>query len=254
MKKNDNNRFRDEAVEKIEAYINDKKLLPHSKLPSERDLCDMWNFNRTTLRCAIQRLVIEGTLYQKRGSGTFVAEPKLLRNLKDLKSISILAKENGITLTNKVLSMDVLEGNKQIIQKLNLSLGDKVYALTRIRYFDDEAVIIENSFLNYNMLPNLIEKNFESESLYTAIENDYKIHLSRGEETIGIAYATDYEAELLGIEVGQAVFSLTGVVYDDSKIPVEYFMSIIKSNKLSFGSTLIKKKGGYCDENSYSRR
>ena len=53
-------RPRDEATEHIECYILEKKLPPHAKLPSERDMCSMWNFNRTTLRSAIKRLIVEG--------------------------------------------------------------------------------------------------------------------------------------------------------------------------------------------------
>ena len=49
-------RPRDEATEYIECYILEKNLPPHAKLPSERDMCSMWGFNRTTLRSAISTL------------------------------------------------------------------------------------------------------------------------------------------------------------------------------------------------------
>jgi GntR family transcriptional regulator len=111
------NRPRDEATEKIEAYIIKNKLEPHTKIPSERDLCEMWDFNRTTLRSAIKRLIVEGKLYQKMGSGTYVAEPKITRNLQDLKALSTLVKDYGHTLTSRVLSVDIIESNKQTTQK-----------------------------------------------------------------------------------------------------------------------------------------
>ena len=50
MKEKNQNRSRDEAVEKIECYIIENKLKPHAKIPSERDMCDMWNIN-----CIIKR-------------------------------------------------------------------------------------------------------------------------------------------------------------------------------------------------------
>jgi GntR family transcriptional regulator len=238
LKETYGNRSRDEATEKIEYYISKNKLAPHTKLPSERDLCTMWDFNRTTLRSAIQRLIVENKLYQKKGSGTYVAEPKLLRNLQDLRSLSTLVEENGQTLSNEILSSEVIESNKQISQKLHLSLGCKVYALTRLRYIDGEAVTIESSFISCDKFPTIEKCDFSKESLYSVMEKHYNMQIMQGEERVGIAYATDYEAELLGLEEGRAVFYLTGVVYDGQGEPIEYFKSIVKENKMRFVSTL----------------
>jgi len=232
------NRSRDEATEKIEYYINMNKLAPHTKILSERDMCALWNFNRTTLRSAIQRLIVEGKLYQKKGSGTYVAQPKLTRNLQDLTALSVAAKHSGRTITNKVLSVDIVESNKQLTQKLHLPLGHQVHALTRLRHLDGEPVIIENSFMDYERFSNLTNHDFEKESLYEVIENESKVQIMRGEERVGIAYATNYEAELLEIEPGKAVFYLSGITCDEEGEPVEYFKSIVRSDKIRFASVL----------------
>jgi GntR family transcriptional regulator len=238
------NRSRDEAIEKIEYYIIKNRLAPHAKIPSERDLCEMWGFNRTTLRTAIQRLVIEGKLYQKKSSGTYIAKPKLVRNLQDLRSLSREVKENGQTINNKVLSTEIMESNKQTTKKLHLSLGHKVYALTRLRYIDGEPATIETSFMDYERFREIENHNFSIESLYSVIESEYSIQIVKGQETVGIAYATDYEAELLEIEPGMAVFYLTGIVYDAAEEPVEYFKSIIRSDKIRFASILRRREDG----------
>lgn len=238
MKDTYRNRSRDEATEKIEYYIIKNKLAPHTKILSERDMCALWDFNRTTLRSAIQRLITEGKLYQKKGSGTYVAQPKLTRNLQDLTALSVSAKNSGRTITNKLLSIDIMETNKQLTQKLHLPLGHKVHALTRLRYLDGEPVTIENSFMDYERFPNLTNHSFEKESLYDIIENESGIQIMQGEERIGIAYATDYEAELLDIEPEKAVFYLSGVTYDGEGEPVEYFKSIVRADKIRFASVL----------------
>ncbi|QAA33436.1 GntR family transcriptional regulator [Clostridium manihotivorum] len=238
------NRSRDEAIEKIEYYIIENKLAPHSKIPSERDLCDMWNFNRSTLRSAIQRLVVEGKLYQKKGSGTYVAKPKLIRNLQELRSLSREVMDNGQSIESKVLSAEIIESNKQTTKKLHLPLGHSVYALTRIRYIDDDPVTIESSFIDGERFKELKIHDFSKESLYAVLEEQYNIEIMKGEERVGIAYATEYEAELLNIEPGQAVFYLTGVVYEEDGSPIEYFKSIVRSDKIRFSSILTKREDG----------
>ncbi len=55
-------RHRDEAVEPIECYLRTNDIPPHGKLPAEREMCEMWGLNRTTLRAAIRRLTETGSL------------------------------------------------------------------------------------------------------------------------------------------------------------------------------------------------
>ena len=45
----------------------------HDALPAERDLAEFSGLSRVTVRNAIKALVREGTLVQRRGSGSFVS-------------------------------------------------------------------------------------------------------------------------------------------------------------------------------------
>ncbi|GMQ61527.1 GntR family transcriptional regulator [Vallitalea maricola] len=231
---------RDEATEKIECFIIKNNLQPHTKIPSERDMCEMWGFNRTTLRSAIKRLIIDGKLYNKKGSGTFVADPKIERNLQDLKSLTELINVRGNKLSSKVISLKVMECNKQISKKLHISLGSKVYELVRLRSINNEPTFMETSYLDYNRFQNLDHYDIVKESLYNILKSEYKVNIIGGEEKIGITYVNSFEAELLNIEEDTAVFFLNGVTWDENNIPLEYFKSLVRADKVKFSSTLKK--------------
>jgi GntR family transcriptional repressor for pyruvate dehydrogenase complex len=62
---------------RIEEAIRQKKLLVGSKLPSERELCEMFAVSRTALREALRRLSARGLIQIKKGSGMFVSELKI---------------------------------------------------------------------------------------------------------------------------------------------------------------------------------
>ena len=94
-----------EAVERIESYINGNILPPTTGFQASGDLCEMWEMNRTTLRSAIRSLIDEGKLYNKVGSGTFVSEPKLTRNLQDMQS----PYETGGKLWEKAAQQSALD-------------------------------------------------------------------------------------------------------------------------------------------------
>ena len=42
-----------EAIEKLEDFIVVNRLAPNTRIPSERDLCEMWGISRSTLRQAV---------------------------------------------------------------------------------------------------------------------------------------------------------------------------------------------------------
>lgn len=106
----------------------------------------MWGFNRTTLRFPIQRLIVEGKLYQKKGSSTYVAEPKIIRNLQSLRSLSEEAIHKDKTLTSKVLDFGVIESNKETTKSLHLPLGSRIYVMAHLRFMEEEPITIETSF------------------------------------------------------------------------------------------------------------
>lgn len=234
-------RPRDRAVEMIECFILQNHLPAHARLPSERDMCDMWGISRTTLRFAIQRLICEGKLYSKVGSGTFVSAPKLLCNLQDLKSFSSFAREAGYRLETRVVRTQVLECTKQLSQKLHLPLGHKLFVLCRLRILEKEPLVIETSHLDAEKYPLLLEQDFSRASLYEVLEKEYGLQFVRGQEKVGLTYATAEEADLLRVKEQTPVFFLRSVVLSSEGTPIEYVKSVVRSDRIRYASILKQK-------------
>lgn len=62
--------------------INSQKLAPGSALPPERQLADLLDVSRPSLREALHILQAQGLVSIKHGQGTFVAEPVLAQELR----------------------------------------------------------------------------------------------------------------------------------------------------------------------------
>ncbi len=71
---------------KIEEAIREKRLPVGSKLPSERELCEMFAVSRTALREALRRLSARGLVDIRKGSGVYVSD----YNIKDAISSLLL--------------------------------------------------------------------------------------------------------------------------------------------------------------------
>ena len=69
---------------RIEAAIQQRKLVPGTKLPSEKDLCASFSVSRTALREALRRLNARGLIEIKKGSGMYVSDISIEDAIKSL--------------------------------------------------------------------------------------------------------------------------------------------------------------------------
>ena len=165
-------------------------LAPHSKLPSERDMCSMWQMNRTTLRSAIRRLIVEGKVSHRKGAGTFVAPPKLERTLQDVKSFTDQVLQNYRSMQTRPLDVRTAAAPRAVERKLGLAEQSPVFQLRRLRCINGQPVTIEANYLDPAICPGIEQYDFSNESFYNVLEH-YCITLDHGHQPIGITYATE---------------------------------------------------------------
>ena len=232
---------RTEAVEKLENYITSNHLPPNTKIPSERDLCEMWGINRTTLRFAVDMLVESGQLYRKKGSGTYIAESKLVRNLLGVNSLSTEVRQLGLPFSTHILSLRVIECTKQVSKKLHIPLGQNVYECIRVRSIEGVPCIMETMYLDQNQCLDLEKYYHDKSSIYSIFENIYKKTLVAGEEKISVTYVSEEEAALLDLEEGEPVFFATGVTTMTDGVPLEYYKQLFRADRFKFVS-MIKRR------------
>ena len=230
---------RDHATELVEGYISEHKLAAGDRLPSERDMCEMWGLNRTTLRNAIKRLISTGTLCSKVGSGTYVAPQKLVRDLHDTKGFSEVARAAGFNPTTEVLSFEMREADKTSTRKLHIPLGSKVYVLRRVRNLDGVPAMIETTQLNAALFPGLDRYDFSNDSLFRVMREEYGVDPVEGDEKLSVTRLDELEADALGFPAGNPAFFQMGVMVDSEGVPLEYFKGVVLSERVRIACELM---------------
>lgn len=95
----------DETANRIRQLIQDHKLVPGDRLPSERDLCERFSVSRPVVREALSRLKSEGLVLIKRGVGVYVSE----RDPRGAFRIEDFAIEEKISITQVMELISTVE-------------------------------------------------------------------------------------------------------------------------------------------------
>lgn len=223
-----------QIAEQLEAYIVQQRLAPHTRLPSEQTLSEAFDCHRNTLRAALRYLESVGKLYGKKNSGSYVAPPKLRRDLSDFEPLWYFAEKNSYQFTTQVLEFAAIDPPKTVASRLKLQHGKQAYSLTRIRCLDGVPAIFEVTYLSAARFARLHQYDFAVESLFEILATEYSTLAVDGSQRVDIVYADAVESRLLQVPIGQPLFSLAGVTLDDCGIPIEVFRSALRSDLVGF--------------------
>jgi GntR family transcriptional regulator len=178
---------------------------PGTVVPSERELVQRFGVARMTVRQAVDALVAEGLLERSPGRGTFVAEPALPAT--GIQGFTDDMKRRGIDTDSTTLLARVEKAGGGIARALGLTAGDPVIHWKRVRRGDGVAVCIEDTYLNEVMLPGFLQPAMPA-SLYATLERR-ALRPTWAEDVLTAALATQEDAQLLGVELGEPVLQIS---------------------------------------------
>ncbi len=228
----------EKALEKIEEYIIKHNLPPHDRLPSERQMEVLFDCKRTTLRTALRYLTLTGVIYSKKGSGHYIAPPKLCKNLQDTKGTYEFAKESGKKLTSRIIDFKKEKSDKETAKKMKIKEGDPVWKLERVRYMDGIPVTCSVARLRGDLFKGLKTFDFSTLSLYETLKKHYGTKIESGEESLKITYSDEYESDLLEIELNTPLIYQSGLTRDSENRVFEVFKELTRSEYILFTSEL----------------
>ncbi|ONK11430.1 GntR family transcriptional regulator [Streptomyces sp. MP131-18] len=212
-------------------------LPPGTPVPPERSLASEFDTSRTTVRQALQELVVEGRLERIQGKGTFVAKPKVSQALQ-LTSYTEDMRAQGLEPTSQLLEIGYITADERLSRLLDLPEGGRVLRIERLRLASGEPMAIETTHLSQERFPALRRSLVRYTSLYTALAEVYDVHLAHAEETIETSLANPREAGLLGTDVGLPMLMLSRHSRDSGGEPVEWVRSVYRGDRYKFVANL----------------
>ena len=215
--------------------IEDGQWPPRTPIPSERQLEQLYNISRTTIREAIDHLVRQGYLYREHGRGTFVSPQKLQKGLMELTSFSEDLIKRGITPGQFIRSLDWITAPAKIAQKLEIAAGSKVLCIERVRLGDGVPIGLQTSYLALPSDLSINRADLESSgSLYRILQEKFNIIPSEADETLEVTLATPEEAQLLEVVAGAPLLLSERVLFAQNRKPVEFVKILYRGDRYRY--------------------
>ena len=218
--------------ELLKERIESGALRPHERLPSERELEEQFGISRMTARHALSELELEGYAYREQGRGTFVAEPKLRQGLLRLTSFTEDMEARGLRPGARVLEVRLLSQAPELLSRFKAEPGEEFVKIERVRLADGEPMALEISFLRRRFCPGIEGLDLTDRSLYETLRERFGLELGWAEQTIEAKLADEYEAEVLGVQVGTPMLLMERTTYlTDGSTPIEYVRSSYRGDR-----------------------
>ncbi|KZE04926.1 Transcriptional regulator GntR family [Bacillus mycoides] len=196
----------------LEQNIRDGLFNETKKLPTEEALMNRFEVSRNTIRKVISQLVNRGYIFQVQGSGMFLRETSVTDyiNLGSLRGLTKnLVSQN---IETKVLEIEVIEANEEIVERMQCEIGTRLYFLKRVRIVDGKPFSIEVSYFKKDIIPYLNEEIALS-SVYSYFIEDLQLNIGFADKVISCEKINKENAKLLELNEGDPALLIENTVY-----------------------------------------
>jgi len=199
-------------------------------IPSERQLSADLGFSRLTVRAALDDLVREGLLVRKRGSGTFVSQPKIAQELT-MTSFTEDMQRRGMVPGSRTLELRTSSAGPWLGRILHVSPSEPIVIVKRLRLADHETMAIETLHVRASLVPGLSAEDLEEHPFYELLSERYGVDVVGGLQTIEPTVTNEEESEALGVPLHSPAFLFERTTRSRAGEIVEYVRSLYRGDR-----------------------
>lgn len=218
----------DILIEKI-----NKSLGENEQLLSEREICEIYDVSRTTVRQALDELERDGYIYKVHGKGTFVAPKRVNQDLVSFYSFTEEMKKIGKEPSSQIVGFEIIQSGDKLSSKFKMKEEDLVYKIIRIRKADNVPMMYEITYLPFERFEGLSKDQLEGRAMYDVLTKEYNTKLTFAEEYFEPILTNKLESIYLEINEGAPSLKIERYTYENSKL-IEYTVGVARGDKFKY--------------------
>jgi len=199
----------------LREQISGALLLPLQKLPSERELSELFSITRISVKTALNALETEGLIYREDRRGWFVSPPRVKYNPLSRCHFHQMVREQARIAETKLIAVNTVIASGELAKVLDLKELTTIHNVERLRYIDGRAVLFVENCLISHFFPDILCENL-AQSLTTLYRSKYGFTTSRSRFDFIPTSAPEHVARALGITPGQQILKICRVNYNQN--------------------------------------
>jgi GntR family transcriptional regulator len=205
----------------VRDWVYQGSYKPGSRLPTEEELCRLFQVSRITTRKAVDMLVDEGLVVRQPGRGTFVVE-----DLADAPVLGemdqLLRKVERLGKTSRIAQAEVTEidADTETAKDLGLAPGARVQRASHVRLTDKRPVGYVVTYIPASLKVRFDLSELNESPMLNLLERK-GVDIASADQVIGATLADARLASLLNTTVGAPLVNIRLVVFDSQRRPVE---------------------------------
>ena len=220
--------------------IKKMQLDPHTRIPPEDELARIFGVSKMTMRQALGKLVSDGILVRRKGSGTFISEKKIEREATQLVGFYEDIKKKGLKPSSRVIEKKVIKAETKLMDKLRLDKGEPIIKIIRVRLADEIPLAVNYAYIPEKYCVGLLEEELSQDSLSAIVEQKYQLPVEYAVQSLQAVKATAYEASSLHITVGDPILAMERTMFNSNHWPLCHFVNFFRGDKYAFTSVLYR--------------
>ena len=224
----------------IKEKIIDGTFKSGEYLKSEMELAKSYSYSKDTIRKALSMLELDGYIQKIKGKNSRVLEYGRFKNsLSNLQTSKELNKIEKIDIKTNLLSLYVIQGEKEIMEIFGVDEKVDFYKVIRSRILDGEALEYEVAYFDRRIV-RFLNKEIIQDSIYSYLENELHLKISHSRREIKFRDATCCEKKYMNLGKCNMVVAIENYAYLSNGTLFQYGITSYKPDKFVF-STVAKR-------------
>lgn len=225
----------------LRTWVLDGTYKPGDQIPTEPQLCTMFNVSRITVRKAIDNLAREGWLLRQQGRGTFVQLSARRAAATDLESVRHRVADLAAATEVRDLRIADIVPDDETAAALGLEEGERVQRASHVRTLKGVSLGFITTWVPLTVAELVKSRDMAQQPMFELLVTA-GIRVARADQYIGASLADVELARTLEIEVGAPVLRLARIVFDVSGKPVERVVALYRADAYQYHMQLEPRK------------
>jgi GntR family histidine utilization transcriptional repressor len=196
--------------------IRSGALKPGDRVPSEAELVAQFCVSRMTANRALRELQNAGVLVRRAGSGSFIAEPKPIGHMIEIRNIADEVRARGHAYRARVIQNAAEKATQETAALLGVSVGTRLFHSIIVHHEAEFPIQLEERVVLASMAPDYGDMDFTRTT-----PNEYLTRiapLERVEHNVRAAMPDARTRGLLGLGEFEPVLVLTRQTWSRARL------------------------------------